>query len=84
MELKRFEYSQNNSGGSYVMPEWTGPEEQGGVFRQYDWQTEDTDVFVMAKDAAEADSLAERFAGVYFDGSDDCSCCGNRWYSAKW
>jgi hypothetical protein len=41
-----------------------------------------TDVIVEAPNASAADSIAEYRAGVYFDGSYDCSCCGNRWSEA--
>lgn len=39
-------------------------------------------VFVQARNAAEADFLAEQSNLVYFDSSGDCDCCGARWYSA--
>lgn len=38
-------------------------------------------VFVEAETPEEADVAAER-VGVYFDGSGDCECCGQRWYGA--
>jgi hypothetical protein len=37
----------------------------------------------MAESTSEANTLAEKFARVYFDGvdsGDDCPCCGDRWY----
>lgn len=39
-------------------------------------------VLVQAHNPSEAVSLAERH-GLYFDGSGDCSCCGDRW-SEPW
>lgn len=39
-------------------------------------------VFVQARNAAEADFLAEQSDLVYFDSSGDCDCCGARWSSA--
>jgi hypothetical protein len=30
--MKKFTYTQNNSGGSYDYPEWTGPADRGGMF----------------------------------------------------
>lgn len=38
-------------------------------------------VIVEAKDADDANRRAEE-KGLYFDGSMDCSCCGNRWSEA--
>ena len=38
-------------------------------------------VIVEAEDAEAANVKAEKI-GLYFDGSGDCSCCGNRWYEA--
>lgn len=35
-------------------------------------------VFVEAHTYREANALAEAL-GLYFDGSGDCPCCGNRW-----
>jgi hypothetical protein len=43
-------------------------------------------VIIEAKNADEADALAEHKAGVYFNGCDDgrdCSCCGDRWGRAS-
>lgn len=40
-------------------------------------------VIVEADSSEEANELAERVPGLYFDGCDngmDCSCCGDRWY----
>jgi len=84
--MKKFVYTQNSSGGGYDYPEWTGPADLGGVFSHWDWQDEVVDVWVMAESAAEADMLAEQYAGVYFDGVEkglDCDCCGDRWYPAE-
>jgi hypothetical protein len=42
-------------------------------------------VIIEAKDASEADSIAET-VGIYFYGcrkQRDCSCCGDRWYHAQ-
>ena len=83
--MKKFVYTQNNSGGGYDYPEWTGPADLGGVFAASDWQDKQVDVWVMAESAHEADVLAKKYAGVYFDGVTkglDCDCCGDRWYEA--
>ena len=85
--MKRFTYSQNNSGGVYDFPKWTGPADLGGVFTAAHHRrfAEDVDVWVMAESAAEADMLAKKHAGVYFDGcasGRDCDCCGDRWHRA--
>lgn len=40
-------------------------------------------VFVQARDASEANYLAERSGLVYFDDTYDCDCCGARW-SEQW
>lgn len=81
--MKKFIYTQNNSGGDFDYPEWTGPEDLGGVFAS--WRTEKVDVWVIAESASEANELVQEYAGVYFDGCDsglDCECCGDRWYRA--
>ena len=83
--MKKFILTQNNSGGTYRYPKWTGPDDLGGVFACYDWQTEPVDVWVMAESASEANKLFQRYAGVYFDGvreGIDCPCCGDRWSRA--
>ena len=83
--MKKFVYTQNNSGGGYDYPEWTGPADLGGVFAASEWQDKQVDVWVMAESAHEADVLAKKYAGVYFDGVTkglDCDCCGDRWYEA--
>jgi hypothetical protein len=85
---QRYIYNQNNSGGHFDSPKWTGPEDQGGIFNEFvedfHGRIEGThDVWVMAESTSEANTLAEKFAGVYFDGVDsanDCPCCGDRWY----
>jgi hypothetical protein len=38
-------------------------------------------VIIEARNVEEANSLAESKANVYFDSSQDCSCCGSRWDS---
>jgi len=43
-------------------------------------------VIVEAEDSEEANFIAKRKAGIYFDGVSeglDCSCCGDRWYGAS-
>lgn len=83
--MKRFTYRQNNSGGVYDFPKWTGPADMGGVFAASDWQDEQVDVWVMADSAAQADQRIQDWAGVYFDGcasGQDCDCCGDRWWRA--
>lgn len=62
-----FTYSQNNSGGKFVIDD---------KVCHY--------VIIEADDYRFANILAEDL-GIYFDGCDsgyDCSCCGDRWYSA--
>jgi hypothetical protein len=59
-----YDYSQNNSGGSFVY------EPERGISH---W------VIVEADSASEANARAERI-GLYFDGEGDCRCCGDRWY----
>ena len=80
---KRYEYHQNNSGGSFITPKWTGTKKQGGVFSDLAGDDGKCDVWVMAESADEANYKAKKYAGVYFDGCDqgiDCECCGDRWY----
>lgn len=62
-----FVYSQNNSGGSFHYDETAGISHR---------------VYIEADDAAHADYRAERI-GIYFDGWQDCNCCGNRWYNTS-
>lgn len=67
--MKWYTYSQNNSGGSF------DHDEERGI-GQY--------VIIEARDTSHADARAEEI-GLYFDGcreGRDCSCCGDRWYSA--
>lgn len=61
--LKWYEYSQNNSGGSFVHD----PEAGIGYA-----------VWVQARNYEEANRRAEG-VGLYFDGEGDCRCCGDRW-----
>lgn len=65
-KAKFYTFSQNNSGGSFVVDEETGIAET---------------VIIEAYSAADANSRAERI-GIYFNGVDsgwDCECCGDRW-----
>lgn len=87
--MKKFVYTQNNSGGFYTYPKWTGPKDLGGVFTHYPYGHPDlegpVDVWVMAESTDEADQLVQKYAGVYFQGIEsglDCECCGDRWYKA--
>lgn len=59
-----FEYNQNNSGGSFTY------DGDAGITHY---------VIIEADDAEQADDRAEEI-GLYFDGSGDCECCGQRWY----
>jgi len=89
--LTKWVFTQNNSGGSFVYPEWTGPADLGGVCDYYGWRgsrsgSERPDVWVMAESEEEAARLAEQYAGVYFNGVAeglDCGCCGDRWHRAE-
>ena len=58
-----FTFRQNNSGGSYAVDS-----ERGIGYL----------VCIEAENAAKACERALKI-GLYFDGSGDCSCCGNRW-----
>lgn len=60
-----YHFSQNNSGGYFHI-------------RLNEGITED--VVVQADTLTEAVERAES-VGLYFDGSGDCECCGNRWES---
>lgn len=40
-------------------------------------------VIIEADGYAAANARAEEI-GLYFNGENDCSCCGNRWYGAWW
>tara|TARA_R110000782_G_scaffold102791_2_gene190113 strand:- start:2010 stop:2288 length:279 start_codon:yes stop_codon:yes gene_type:complete len=82
MTLQRYEYDQNNSGGHFNVMSWDGPSDRGGVYLG-SYSKKLTNVYVMAESDEEANDLAERYAGVYFNGCSDghdCSCCGDRWY----
>ena len=57
-------FRQNNSGGEFDYDEAAGVS---------------VNVIVEGDDLAEITSRA-RGIGLYFDGSGDCACCGNRWY----
>lgn len=58
-----FTFDQNNSGGSFV----------------YDWVKGISHfVIVEADDISQAIEKAEEI-GLYFDGENDCPCCGSRW-----
>lgn len=64
-----FEYSQNNSGGSFDI------DDERGIGPR---------VWVEAANSDHADSRAESL-GIYFNGCDegmDCKCCGDRWRPA--
>lgn len=61
-----FTYNQNNSGGSFVY------DEKAGITHY---------VIVEALSHEEANEKAKEI-GLYFDGSGDCACCGNRWHEA--
>ena len=61
-----YTFSQNNSGGGFVVNDNVA---------EY--------VIIEADSCEEADDKAEEI-GIYFNGCDDgqdCSCCGDRWYS---
>lgn len=58
-----YTYSQNNSGGSFSF------DKRDGITHM---------VIIEAENHHEANSKAES-VGLYFDGSGDCPCCGNRW-----
>lgn len=65
-QARFFEYSQNNSGGSFDIDDAKGIGPR---------------VWIEAKDAQEADSIANGL-GIYFNGCEsgpDCPCCGDRW-----
>ena len=62
-----YEFSQNNSGGSF------DHDRDAGIGYR---------VWIEANNADQANDLAEGI-GLYFDGCDtgmDCDCCGDRWY----
>lgn len=62
---KFFTYSQNNSGGSFKIDEFSG-------ITKF--------VIIESYSAADANLKAESI-GLYFDGDGDCACCGDRWSS---
>lgn len=67
---KFYTFMQNNSGGSFVHD----PVQGLGYA-----------VAIEARSADEANTIAERVVGIYFEGVDeglDCSCCGDRWSRA--
>lgn len=68
--FKWWEFSQNNSGGSFIHD----PEKGIGYL-----------VFIEARNSDEASARAQDI-GIYFDGCRegmDCSCCGDRWYEPR-
>ena len=69
VNTKFYEYTQNNSGGSFLKSEKDG-------ICEY--------VIIEALNAEHANTRAEDI-GLYFDGcnnGNDCPCCGDRWYMA--
>lgn len=60
-----FNFNQNNSGGRFTF------DEKRGI---------SVHVVVEALDYSHANARAQNI-GLYFDGSADCPCCGNRWYA---
>ena len=67
VNTKFYEYSQNNTGGSFANSETDG-------ICEY--------VIIEALNANDANARAEDI-GLYFDGCEndmDCDCCGDRWY----
>lgn len=63
-----FHYSQNNSGGSFDIDDSVAHH-----------------VIIQATSAQHADQIAIDI-GIYFNGCEsgaNCSCCGDRWYSAR-
>lgn len=48
--------------------DWTGPAEH---------------VWVLAKTSEEANKLAVFYGDLYFDSSQDCNCCGARWWAVS-
>ena len=62
-----FTYSQNNSGGTFVV------DTESGINKH---------VIIQAESAEKADVFAQSI-GIYFDGVEqgiDCPCCGDRWF----
>ena len=65
-----YTYNQNNSGGRYQLDEYSGIAEY---------------VIIEANNAKQANAIATSI-GIYFNGveeGNDCSCCGDRWYTAE-
>jgi hypothetical protein len=60
---KFYHFSQNNSGGSFVLDEVSGITHH---------------VIIEACSVDDANKRAEAI-GLYFNGWGDCNCCGNRW-----
>lgn len=60
--MKWYEFSQNNSGGSFDVDDKLCHR-----------------LFIEAETEKDAVKKAEEM-GAYFDGIDDCPCCGNRWH----
>lgn len=58
-----YTFTQNNSGGSFIL------DEEDGITHN---------VIVEANSKKQAISIAEGI-GLYFDGEGDCECCGTRW-----
>lgn len=67
VKTKFYEFSQNNSGGSFDIDDGRGIGAK---------------VWIEAVDAQQANDRALNL-GIYFNGIDsgsDCPCCGDRWY----
>lgn len=62
-KTKFYHFSQNNSGGSFIL------DEERGITHH---------VIIEAIRAQHANGIAEQI-GLYFDGEGDCDCCGDRW-----
>jgi hypothetical protein len=46
----------------------------------------DVVVIIQAKNADDANDIAQCVAGIYFNGVEDgrdCECCGDRWYKTR-
>ena len=83
--MQKYVFVQNNSGGSFDKVRWTGGKHLGGTCNYFGHGVEgphERDLWVYADSESEAMRMAERYAGLYFDGVDmgfDCECCGDRW-----
>lgn len=56
----------------------------GGYFTVDD--TVDVNVVIEAESADQANEIATKHLGIYFNGVDagfDCECCGDRWYPVE-